>query len=143
MKLSPVTTGKDLVGGGTVTLASLLGKPTAVVFWLNTCPHCRKALPEINRLRSKLPAGEQVVTAAIDAGLRGPKGFETPAAAVKTLRLKLPTILVANDVAQKQSRVAATPTAYIIDSNGRISQVLQPGSTDLAKTITKALARTQ
>jgi len=123
----PVTTGKNLTGKGTLSLTSLLGKPTAVVFWLHTCPHCRKALPQINRLRSGLQGG-QVVTAAIDTGFRGPRGYATPAAAVKTLRLKLPTILVADNVAQQEWLVAATPTAYIIDSAGVITQVLQPDS---------------
>jgi len=139
----PTTTGKDLTGSGTVSLSSLLGEPTAVVFWLNSCPHCQKALPAINRLSSRLN-GEQVVTAAIDAGVKGPKGFETPAAAVKTLRLRAPTILVANDVAKNEWHVATTPTAYIIDSAGVIAQVLQPSAPDhLARDIRAALAKTR
>jgi len=91
-------------------------------------------------MRSTLENG-QVVTAAIDAHQRGPKGFETPSAAVKTLHLRLPTILVANDVAQTQWRVASTPTAYVIDSSGNITQVLQSAD-NLARSIKDALART-
>jgi thiol-disulfide isomerase/thioredoxin len=138
----PPTTGKNLTGGGILSLSTLLGKPTAVVFWLNSCPHCQEALPAINRLPSSLK-GSQVVTAAIDAGIKGPKGFETPVAAVKTLRLKVPTILVANNVAQNEWHVARTPTAYIIDSGGVITQVLQPKSAQsLAGDIKHALAET-
>ena len=142
--MPPATEGKDLTGTGTLTLSSLLGKPTAVVFWLNSCPHCRAALPAINKLGSHLGSGEQIVTAAINAGLKGPKGFETPAAAVKTLRLRLPTVLVANDVAQRQWLVASTPTAYVINSRGVITQVLQPSdAAKLAEKISSALAETQ
>jgi hypothetical protein len=84
------------------------------------------------------------MTAAIDAGLKGPKGFTTPSAAVKTLRLTLPTILVANDVAQKPWQVAATPTAFILSSYGVVEQVLEPGKTvDLAGAIEDALAGTK
>jgi thiol-disulfide isomerase/thioredoxin len=137
---APPATGRNLTGRGTLSLAELLGKPTAVVFWLNTCPHCRKALPQVNRLKSTLENG-QVVTAAIDAHQRGPKGFETPSAAVKTLHLRLPTILVANDGAHTQWRVASTPTAYIIDSSGKITQVLQ-NADNLAQSIKDALAQT-
>ena len=83
------------------------------------------------------------MTAAIDAGIRGPKGFATPAAAAKTLHLTMPTILVANDVALNQWHVAATPTAYIIDSEGLITQVIQPDNTKtLADEINTALAET-
>jgi thiol-disulfide isomerase/thioredoxin len=140
----PATTGKNLTGKGSLSLATLLGKPAAVVFWLNTCPHCRKALPEINRLRSKLGADAQLVTAAINAGLKGPKGFETPAAAVKTLHLRIPTMLVANNVAMKKWLVASTPTVYIIDSSRVVTQVLQPTPSDnLADQIESALAQTQ
>jgi thiol-disulfide isomerase/thioredoxin len=141
--MPPTTTGKNLTGNGTLSLSALLGKPTAVVFWLNSCPHCQKALPAINRMSSSLESG-QVVTAAIDAGIKGPKGFETPAAAVKTLRLKVPTILVANNVALNEWHVAATPTAYIIDSGGVITKVLQPKAPEkLAGDIKRALANTR
>jgi thiol-disulfide isomerase/thioredoxin len=138
----PTTTGKDLTGSGTLTLSSLLGEPTAVVFWLNSCPHCQQALPAVNRLSAHLKSA-RVVTAAIDAGVKGPKGFETPAAAVKTLRLRAPTILVANDVAKNEWHVATTPTAYIIDSAGVITQVLQPKLAEhLAGDIRSALSAT-
>jgi thiol-disulfide isomerase/thioredoxin len=120
-----------------------LGKPTAVVFWLNTCPHCRKALPLINRLPAQLGPGKQVVTAAIDARLKGPKGFAAPVAAARTLRLTLLTILVAKDVARTQWRVAVTPTAYIMSSGRVITHVLQSDSPQTrAGDIKTALAQT-
>jgi thiol-disulfide isomerase/thioredoxin len=132
----PATSGKNLTGKGNLTLASLLGKPTAVLFWLNTCPHCRDALRQINRPR--LEPGQQIVTAAINAGEKGPKGFETPAAAAKTLHLKVPTVLVANKVAKKQWRIATTPTVFIIDSGGVITQVLQPDDSNSVANETQA-----
>ena len=114
-----------------------------MVFWLNSCPHCQKALPAIDRLAPKLH-GAQVVTAAINAGIKGPKGFETPEAAVKTMRLTVPTILVANGVAQNEWHVTATPTAFIIDSAGTVTRVLQPKSSEqLAAEIERALASTR
>jgi thiol-disulfide isomerase/thioredoxin len=139
----PATSGKNLNGKGTLTLASLLGRPTAVVFWLNTCPHCRTALRQANRLRSSLGSDKQLVTAAINAELKGPKGFATPAAATKTLHLQVPTILVAQRVARNQWHVGATPTTFIIDSNGVITQVIQPEDAgSLAGEIQSALAQT-
>ena len=142
---APSLSGKSLGGGkGTLTLAPMLGKPTAVVFWLNTCPHCIEALPEVNRLRSTVSPAAQIVTASIDAGLKGPKGYSTPAAAAKTMHLRVPTILVSDAAAKERWRVAGTPTAFIIDSSGVITQVLQgDDDSSLADAIRQALAATQ
>jgi hypothetical protein len=78
------------------------------------------------------------VTAAINAGEKGPKGFETPAAAAKTLHLKVPTVLVASKVAKRQWRIATTPTVFIIDSGGVITQVLQPDDSNSVANETQA-----
>jgi thiol-disulfide isomerase/thioredoxin len=138
---APSLSGKSLVAGkGTVNLGSLLGKPTAVVFWLNTCPHCIKALPEVNRLRSAVSPAAQIVTASIDAPLKGRKGYTTPAAATKTMHLSQ----VSDAAAKDRWHVAATPTAFIIDSSGAVTQVLQgDDDTSLANAIRQALAATQ
>jgi thiol-disulfide isomerase/thioredoxin len=142
---APPTSGKNLTTGkGTINLADLLGKPTAIVFWLHTCPHCLEALPKVNRLRSGVGPHAQIVTAAIDAGLSGHrKGYRTPAAATKTMRLRVPTILVPNHVASDSWQVAGTPTAFIIDSSGVIIKVIEgDDDSNLADEIRSALAAT-
>jgi len=42
-----------LVGGGTLTLSSLKGKPVLLVFFSPNCPHCREEVPALNAVYNK------------------------------------------------------------------------------------------
>jgi thiol-disulfide isomerase/thioredoxin len=146
---APSLTGPNIAGPGQVDLAKYGGKPVVVVFWLNTCPHCRRDLPKINAYQRKLGRQAQIVSVALNRpDVRGPKGFETPAAAVKTLRLTIPTVLyegaVALNPAPGEWAVAQTPTVYIVDRAGLITTVLQPDSNGevTVNEINRALAAT-
>ena len=55
----------NLTGSGTLDLASSTGKPTAVVFWLNTCPHCQEALRGV-----MVPTNPTRLAKALDRALR-------------------------------------------------------------------------
>ncbi len=50
--------------GKPVTLADFSGKPVVVVFWASWCPHCRRELPDIERLQ--LAAGERIRVVAVN-----------------------------------------------------------------------------
>lgn len=134
-KAAPSTVGPNLTGSGTVDLAATSGKPTAVVFWLNTCPHCQAALPLVKRLAEQLGSDGRVVTGAIDIGMQGPEGFETPAAAVETLGLKMPTALITRDLADRW-KVDSTPAAFVLDPSGKIRRAIV---TDDGKQLVKSM----
>lgn len=138
---APALSGKNLTGKGTLDLSSIITRPTAVVFWLNSCPHCRKAMPDVNRLGKKIGPNAQIVSVAINAGHKGPKGYETPKAAAKTMHLTIPTIL-APESQTRAWQVASTPTAFILDSNGVITQVIEFGSGNLPLLINRDLDQT-
>jgi thiol-disulfide isomerase/thioredoxin len=133
---APALRGRNLTGSGTFDLSSLAGKPVAVVFWLNTCPHCRAAMPSINGLQSQLGTSARIVSVAIKPNigsaktLKGPPGYETPQAAIKTMRLTIPTVLLTASQTFYARRghwqVTQTPTAFIVDSHGTVVTALQP-----------------
>ena len=120
---APTLIGKNLIGTEPFDVTALRGAPVAVVFWLNTCPHCQAAMPKVNKLGEDVSPEAVVVAAAIDAGLRGEKGYKTPAAATKTMRLTIPTVLVASEAAD-QWQVAATPTGFVLDASGVVTAVV-------------------
>lgn len=138
---APTLSGKNLTGKGRLDLSSIVTRPTAVVFWLNSCPHCRRAMPDVNSLGKKIGPRAQIVSAAINGGLKGPKGYKTPKAAAKTMHLTIPTILVSKAQATAW-KVGMTPTAYILDSNGVITQVIEFGSGSLTMLINRDLDQT-
>ncbi len=138
-RVAPSTVGPDLTGSGTLDLAATDGTPTAVVFWLNTCPHCQEALPEIDRLAQRVVPKGRIVTGAIDIGAAGGPGFETPAAAVDTLGVTMPTALVTRELAD-QWKVESTPTAFIVDADGRIRRaIVTTDTTQLVRAIRTGL----
>ena len=146
---APPLAGPNIAGPGQVDLAKYHGKPVVVVFWLNTCPHCRRDLPKINAYQRKLGKQAQIISAALNRpDVAGPKGFETPAAAVKTLRLTIPTVRYDSAAALNPApggwAVAQTPTVYIVDQAGLITTVLQPDSNGevTVTEINRALAAT-
>jgi thiol-disulfide isomerase/thioredoxin len=120
---TPTLIGKNLIGTEPFDLTALRGRPVAVVFWLNTCPHCQAVMPGVNKLGEDVSPEAVVVAAAIDAGLRGGKGYQTPAAATKTMRLTIPTALIASSAAD-QWQVAGTPTGFVLDANGVVTAVV-------------------
>ena len=149
---APPLAGPNIAGSGQVDLSRYLGKPVVVVFWLNTCPHCRRDLPKINAYQRKLGKQVQIIGVALNwtDGTRGPKGFETPAAAIKTLHLTMPTVLydatAALNPAPGQWAVRETPTAYVISPGGAITAVLRADLNSsgevTASDINRALAQT-
>ena len=120
---TPTLTGKELIGTEAFDVTALRGTPVAVVFWLNTCPHCQAVMPKVNKLGEDVSPEAVVIAAAIDAGLRGEKGYQTPATATKTMRLTIPTVLVASAAADEW-QVAGTPTGFVLDADGIVTAVV-------------------
>jgi thiol-disulfide isomerase/thioredoxin len=50
--------------GKAVSLADFAGKPVVVFFWASWCPHCRRELPDMERLQ--LAAGERIRVVAVN-----------------------------------------------------------------------------
>jgi thiol-disulfide isomerase/thioredoxin len=58
---------KQLAGGGHLKLSSLRGKVVLVDFWASWCEPCKKELPLLDKLATKLRArGIEIVTVNID-----------------------------------------------------------------------------
>jgi hypothetical protein len=95
-------------------------------------------MPQVQALADKLGSSTQFVSAAIDDpefNGEGPAGYNTPQEFVTTARLTMPTILTPRERTDADWNLRAVPTAYFIDSGGKVVDSLEAPFTidDLAR----------
>lgn len=103
--------------GRTITTESLRGKVTIVNFWATWCPPCRAEMPDLVKLQDRYRDQLLIIGVSQD---------EAPPASVKEFAisrdLNYPIVMSTPEIEQIFSGVAAIPTSFIIDREGRIVQ---------------------
>lgn len=135
---APALAGAALDGSGEVDLDSLVGKPTVVVFWSPPCPHCQEQMPQIDALATGLGAKANFMSAAIEfPDVEAPPGYRSAKEAAATMELTMPSVAISRDDADAAWRPEAFPTAYVLDKDHNVIEVIQSAD---AETIAAALA---
>ena len=97
--------------GNSVTLADFAGEPTAVIFWNPGCGFCRKMLDDLKTWETERPAGSPralvVSTGTVDAN--------------KEQGIASTVILDEGFATGRAFGVSGTPSAVLVDENGRIA----------------------
>ena len=101
------------VGGGTIDLSTLRGKPVWVNFMATTCPSCRDEFPLMNGFAARYAANGLVIV-AVD--VREDEG--SVAAFAQSLNTAFPVGLDRDGAAQKAWGAYALPVHYWIDAQG-------------------------
>jgi cytochrome c biogenesis protein CcmG, thiol:disulfide interchange protein DsbE len=100
------------------TLASLRGRPAAVVFWASWCEPCRQEAPGFARLARRLHGRASLV------GVDWEDERGAALAFVRRYRWRFP-VLRANAVPGARYDVIGLPTTLILTRRGRIARVLR------------------
>ena len=103
------------VGGGTIDLAALRGKPVWVVFTGTYCPPCRDEYPIMNGLAARY-ADTGLVVLAIHVR----EGEQTVAPFVSSLNVVFPVGLDTDGTRARTWDAAALPVHYFIDAQGTV-----------------------
>lgn len=105
--------------GGTVSLASMQGKPTLVAVWAPWCGVCKAESGNVSRVYRWLGSRANVVSVATGYGqvaevqnYMQAQGVDYP-------------VLLARDDFQQVMRISAFPTVFVIDAQGRIVSSMQ------------------
>ena len=101
-----------------VTPATLRGEPAAINFWASWCGPCRDEAPALGRLARSLDGRAQIV---------GVNWNDSPGAArawVDRYGWTFPNLRDANGAVASDYGLRGLPTTFIIDSHGRIVDVL-------------------
>ncbi len=122
---APELAGPQLTGEGELSLSSLEGEPTAVVFWFAQCPHCQETLPALDEAWNEDDAN--ILTVGMEhpeADIEAPPGFEGPQEFVATTGLSLPTILGDWERSVADWGLGGVPTVFLLDADHVVRQVL-------------------
>jgi peroxiredoxin len=111
---APAFTLADL-DGRSVSLATLRGQTVLVYFWATWCPYCQKELPATVQELARRYRDRQLVVLAVNIE----EGRDKVRAWVKKHGLTLPVLLDTDGEISGAYRVTATPTAVLVDRDGR------------------------
>ncbi len=101
------------------TLAKLRGRPALVDFWASWCDPCRREAPELERLDRSLHGAARLVGVDYTDG-------ESPARAyLRRYGWTFPVLSDPNGVYGSRYGIDGLPTAFVLDSRGRIVRVLR------------------
>ena len=103
--------------GKTVTLAGSKGKVILLNFWATWCGPCRAEIPDLVELQNKYKDHLQILGLVVD---------DNDQDAIKEFSEKFginyPVALATNDIRLQYGGIAALPTSFVLDSEGRIVQ---------------------
>jgi hypothetical protein len=99
------------------------GSRTVLLFFLSSCPHCHKMIPEWNRAYERRPKGLTVLGVIMD---QEPPGFWS------TMPVEFPVVRAPGREFLRQLNVNRAPLAVRVAEGGRIED-LAPGETDLIR----------
>jgi thiol-disulfide isomerase/thioredoxin len=125
----------NLVGGGHVTLTSLLerGVPAVLLFASQSCGPCMQMLPEVVRWSETL--SERLTFVLIESGVEDPTGLAGDIAGLGSL---LTLVDDQHEVAQLYG-VTMTPSGLIVDAEGRILTNQSSGGGNIEGMVRSAL----
>jgi thiol-disulfide isomerase/thioredoxin len=101
--------------GVSMDLKQLRGKVVLVNFWAVWCPPCRKEMPSMARLATKL-TGKPFTILGVNEG----ESPEEIRAFLKQVPVNFPILLDAEGEHLKPWQVFAFPTSYVVDKQGRL-----------------------
>jgi thiol-disulfide isomerase/thioredoxin len=102
-----------------VTLASLRGKPAAINFWASWCSPCQKEAPELERVARSLHGRARLVGVDWTDGAGAARSF------VRQHHLTYPNLVDPDGVVGNHYGLNGLPTTFIVDSKGKITDVLR------------------
>jgi len=96
--------------------AALRGKVVLVNFWATWCPPCRAEIPALIELQEKYRDRLQII------GISEDEDLEDVHAYVKKMGINYPVVMATPELTAAYGGVAALPTTFVIDPEGRIVQ---------------------
>ena len=107
----------DTLDGKPISLADARGKVILLNFWATWCGPCRAEIPDLIELQNKYKDRLQIIGLTVDD--------DDPAAVKKVVEktgINYPVAMASTEVRMKYGGIAALPTSFMLDSEGRVMQ---------------------
>jgi thiol-disulfide isomerase/thioredoxin len=105
------------INGQVISTAELRGKVVLLSFWATWCPPCREEIPELIQLANKFKDKLAVIGVSMDDA--PPQGV---AQFAREAGVNYPIVMGSYGISDEYGGVAALPTSFVIDTNGRVVQ---------------------
>ena len=102
-----------------VTLASLRGKPAAINFWASWCAPCRSEAPDLGRVAHALHGRANLV------GVDWTDGTHAGRSYLRQYHLTYPNLVDPDGTSGQAYGLQGLPTTFILDAQGKITDVLR------------------
>ena len=135
--------GSEVIGGDTLQLSDLQGKPLALNFWGGLCPPCRAELPDFQAFYDTHK--DQINMFGLDVGaLLGLGARDDGKALLEELDITFPAGYTEDEDIVRKYRVLGIPATVFITANGDIFRLWQGPLTEekLAEITDEMLAAT-
>jgi thiol-disulfide isomerase/thioredoxin len=121
--------------GQDITLSQLKGKVVLLDFWATWCAPCRESIPHFIQLYKDYRGnGFEMIGMSVDKGdEEGVRRF------IQSMEIPYPTVIVPEEVVRNY-RVAAIPTTFLIDKEGKIRERIIGFNRTIAQQITVKIA---
>jgi thiol-disulfide isomerase/thioredoxin len=105
------------VNGQVISTADLRGKVVLLSFWATWCPPCREEIPELIELANKYQDKLMVIGVSMDDALP-----QSVAQFARKAGINYPIVMGGSGISDEYGGVAALPTSFVIDTNGKVVQ---------------------
>lgn len=118
----------DAIDGRTISSGDLVGKPTLVTFWSTTCPHCDRMAPDLKEWDKKRGLDDPNLVIFSDGDIEPHV----------QMGLKAPIVLDKGNKLSEKLGMYGTPSAVLIDENGRFASEVAVGAPHIWSLIGKS-----
>jgi thiol-disulfide isomerase/thioredoxin len=125
--------------GKTLTDADLRDSVTVLDFFAVNCPHCKRQMPAVEKVREKFADNKNVRFLAVCQTMRKPFTQDEVVAIVDGLGWKADLAMNMDNSVGREFKAVSFPTLFVLDKVGKVSEVIVGNRPTIEQELTKTI----